>query len=253
MSEAERIPTNLRTLLIMEVLGQSDHPMSPTEINHHIGLPKQTIHRLCTRLEQEGFLSREGDGKKLRPNRRTRLMASGILNTSRDHILRNQVMQRVADAVGETVNFVVPASAGMMYIDRVETDWPFRVQLPIGTHVPFHCTASGKTFLASLTPKARKAMVGTLKLQPLTKNTHSTPETLLTELKAVAKQGYAIDNEEFMDGMVAIAVPIRDTKERYLGSLAFHGPSQRLTVEIAVQRKEVLIYNALKMREVLFT
>jgi DNA-binding IclR family transcriptional regulator len=96
-------------------------------------------------------------------------------------------------------------------------------------------------------------MVGTLKLQPLTKNTHSTPETLLTELKAIAKQGYAIDNEEFMDGMVAIAVPIRDTKERYLGSLAFHGPSQRLTVEIAVQRKAILIYNALKMREVLFT
>ena len=154
----ERIPTNLRTLLILEVLGQSDRPLSPTEINHEIGLPKQTIHRLCTKLEQEGFLARETDGKKLRPTRRARLMASGILHSSRDHIARHQVMQRVAEDVGETVNFVVPDSGGMIYIDRIETDWPFRVQLPVGTHVPFHCTASGKTFLASLSPKARLAI-----------------------------------------------------------------------------------------------
>ena len=179
----ERIPTNLRTLLILEVLGQSDRPLSPTEINHEIGLPKQTIHRLCTKLEQEGFLARETDGKKLRPTRRARLMASGILHSSRDHIARYQVMQRVAEDVGETVNFVVPDSGGMIYIDRIETDWPFRVQLPVGTHVPFHCTASGKTFLASLSPKARLAMVRSLRLQSLTPNTLCTDTSLLAELK----------------------------------------------------------------------
>ncbi|MGB4519762.1 MAG: helix-turn-helix domain-containing protein, partial [Planktomarina temperata] len=51
----DRIPTNLRTLLILEVLGTSDRALSPTEINQSIGLPKQTIHRLCAKLEQEGF------------------------------------------------------------------------------------------------------------------------------------------------------------------------------------------------------
>ncbi len=122
----DRIPTNLRTLLILEVLGTSDRALSPTEINQSIGLPKQTIHRLCAKLEQEGFLAREEDGKKLRPTRRSRLMASGLLYASRFHIARHQVMQRVADEVGETVNFVVPDSEGMIYVDRVETDWPFR-------------------------------------------------------------------------------------------------------------------------------
>ena len=71
----DRIPTNLRTLLILEVLGRSDRALSPTEINQSIGLPKQTIHRLCAKLEHEGFLAREEDGKKLRPTRRSRLMA----------------------------------------------------------------------------------------------------------------------------------------------------------------------------------
>ncbi|MDC1263511.1 IclR family transcriptional regulator, partial [Planktomarina temperata] len=192
----DRIPTNLRTLLILEVLGTSDRALSPTEINQSIGLPKQTIHRLCAKLEQEGFLAREEDGKKLRPTRRSRLMASGLLYASRFHIARHQVMQRVADEVGETVNFVVPDSEGMIYVDRVETDWPFRVQLPVGTHVPFHCTASGKTFLASLAPKARQAMVRSLHLKELTPNTLRTEDALLTELKQVAKNGYAFDREE---------------------------------------------------------
>ncbi len=63
----DRIPTNLRTLLILEVLGRSDRALSPTEINQSIGLPKQTIHRLCAKLEHEGFLAREEDGKNCAP------------------------------------------------------------------------------------------------------------------------------------------------------------------------------------------
>ena len=248
----DRIPRNLRTLLILEVLGRSDRALSPTEINQSIGLPKQTIHRLCAKLEHEGFLAREEDGKKLRPTRRSRLMASGLLHASRNHIARHQVMQRVADEVGETVNFVVHDSAGMIYVDRVETDWPFRVQLPVGTHVPFHCTASGKTFLASLTPKASQAMVRSLQLKNLTPNTLSTEDALLSELKQVAKNGYALDREEFFTGMVEVAVPILDERSRYVASLAFHGPIQRLTYEDAWSKRQVLIDGARLMRDVLF-
>ena len=54
-------------------------------------------------------------------------MASGILHSSSDHIARHQVMQRIAEDVGETVNFAVPTSDGMTYLERIETDWPFRV------------------------------------------------------------------------------------------------------------------------------
>jgi DNA-binding IclR family transcriptional regulator len=46
----------------------------------------------------------------------------------------------------------------------------------------------------------------------------------LSELKQVAKNGYALDREEFFTGMVAVAVPILDERSRYVASLAFHGP-----------------------------
>lgn len=247
----ERIATNLRTLLILEIMGRSDDALTPTQINQQLGLPKQSIHRLCATLVDQGFLVYEPDGKKLRPARRMRAMASGILHASRLHIARHQILQNVAAAVSETVNFVVPEEAGMSYKDRVETDWPVRVQLPVGTHVPFHCTASGKTFMSTLSPRARRIMVDSIRLEACTPNTITDPEKLQAELDQIAKQGYALDREEFMEGMVAIAVPVRDQDNRFLAALAFHGPTVRLNAENMVARRNVLVDAAAKLTRAL--
>ncbi len=253
MVKENRIPTNLRTLLILEVIGRNDRAMTPTEINAQIGLPKQTVHRLVATLETEGFLSKETDGKRYRPTRRLRLLGAGILHASRFHITRHQVLQDVASQVKEAVNFVVPEESGMHYLDRIDTDWPLRIQLPVGTNVPFHCTASGKAFMASLSKSSRAKFVMGLQLPKLTDKTHVTAETLLDDLALCAKRGYALDSEEFMDGMVAIAVPITDIQGRFVAALAYHGPSQRLSLELAEKRIDVLFKAADNLKASLFS
>jgi len=252
LSNPDRIPTNLRTLLILEILGKSDAPMTATQINEELGLSKQTVHRLCVTLEENGFLSRAGNSKKYQVARRLRDLGSGLLYNSRDHVARHQILREVAADVGETVNYSVPGNTGMSYLDRVETDWPFRIQLPVGTSVPFHCTASGKTFLASLAPKKREALVASLTLEKKTEDTLCDAPSLLEELNKIRKQGYAVDNEEFMDGMVAIAVPVVDPRGRYIAGLAYHGPTQRLSLTEAVSRKELLQNAAAKLSTALF-
>jgi len=138
---SSRIPTNLRAILLLEVIGRQGGPLSAAEIGRLAGLPKQTAHRLCNTLVEEGYLARDTKRGPLRPGRRAREMASGILHISSGHVARHQILKSVADQVGETVNFVMPEDLGMSYKDRVETNWPFRIQLPVGSHVPFHCTA----------------------------------------------------------------------------------------------------------------
>lgn len=252
MTDDSRIPTNLRTLLMLEALGRGDFAMTATELNERIGLPKQTIHRLCSTLEAEGFLIKESDGKRYRAARRAREMAAGLLHASWSNIARHQVLMRVSSQVGETVNFVVPEDAGMQYIDRVDTDWSFRIQLPIGTNVPFHCTASGKVFLASLTPKVRRSIVSALDLSQQTASTITDPEKLLDQLKLIARQGFAEDDQEFLDGMVAMAVPVRDSEGRYVASLAFHGPVQRMSIDDARGHLRTLQNGAQMLGEALF-
>lgn len=242
----------MRLLRVLEFLGNAGEPMTPTSIGQVLGLPNPTVHRLCKTLLEERFLVQEGGSRRLRPARRTRAMVAGLMSNAWVHAARHQILVNVARHVGETVNFVVPEDEGMFYLDRVETDWPFQVKLPIGSHVPFHCTASGKTYLASLSPSAMKGMIGSLKLTRQTANTHVTPDRLTAELKKIRRSGYAIDNGEFIEGMVAIAVPVSDTQGRYVASLAFHGPDQRLSAERAFGQRNILVNAAEKLSRILF-
>lgn len=252
MSEDSRIPTNLRTLLILERLSSANEALSATQLNQSIGLPKQTMHRLVSTLESEGFLIRDPGGKKLRPSRRLRNMAAGILNASQSHIIRHQILQRVAEETSETVNFVVSGVNGMNYLDRVETNWAFRIQLPIGSSVPFHCTASGKVFLSSLRKKECQTLVDSMRLDQYTDQTRITPKALMADIKECQKLGFAIDKEEFMVGMIAIAVPVLNTQGNFVAALATHGPSQRMSVTQAKDRLPSLLKGAKLLQTAIF-
>ena len=252
MSGSDKTAPNLRTFLILEVLGRAAGPMTASEIHRALGLPKQTVHRLCNAMEAEGILVRDPGARGLRPGRRARLLASGVLSTTHAPIARHQVLIELARQTGETVNLVVAQEKGMFYLDRVETDWPFRVQLPIGTHVPFHCTASGKVFMSSLKRRAREKFVSALKLEKLTDNTFTEPESLLAELERVRARGYALDDQEFVQNMAAIAVPIRDTKGQFYAAVAVHGPAQRFPIETALASKDLVLAAASRIREILF-
>ncbi len=252
LADNRRTPTNLRNILIIEAIANSDVPMTPSEVNRHLGLPKQTIHRLCNTLVQEGFLEREPYGRRLRPALRLRRIGSGILHFSRSNIARHQILVDIAARLGETVNFVVPHDTGMHYVDRVESDWPLRIQLPVGTNVPFHCTASGKVFLASLPLSRRRRFVSAMNLKRYTRKTLVASSALIKDTERVAQRGYALDDEEFYEDMVAVSVPVTDDQGRYVASLAFHGPRLRLSIDIAESRVDILRDGAQALRRVLF-
>ncbi len=65
--DSSQAPPSLRNLQILEVLAREARPMTATEINASLGLPKPTIHRLVATLEQEGYLSRQLDGRSYLP------------------------------------------------------------------------------------------------------------------------------------------------------------------------------------------
>ena len=252
MDDSNRIPTNLRMLLIFEALATSGRGMTPSELGEEIDLPKPTLHRLCTTLEAEGFLLRDQRNGRLRPARRTRVMAMGLQRVSRLHIARRNVLKSVADEIQETCNIAAPTIAGMTYLDRVDTPWPLRFQLPVGTEVPFHCTASGKLFLSSFHPSELQSMLGTMDLSPEGPNCIVDKDAFIEEVKTIRSAGYSWDHEEFMAGMVAFAVPINDLQDRFAFALAFHAPIQRISFEEARDYVPKLREGAETIREILF-
>ena len=247
----ETIPRSIRLLLILEEVARMGVPATPTEINRSVGLPKQTLHRQFAQLENSGFLQREHDGRSYSPGPRMRSMAYGVISSTRVRAARLAVMSRLAEEVGETCNLAVPERDAMIYLDRVETKWPMRIQFPIGSKVPFHCTASGKLYLSSL-PKVRlERMLNNMTLEKMAKNTITDTDDLMAEIDRIRDQGYSEDNEEFVDAMVAMAVPIKDENDRLVSTLAFHAPTPRMSMETAHEHLDRLTHAASELSKIL--
>jgi DNA-binding IclR family transcriptional regulator len=227
-SESDKaIPTNLRLLLLLEEVARVGVPLTPTATNEVLGLPKPTIHRLFHRLEEEGFLQREIDGRSYSAGQRLRKLSVNVLSSTRLRTVRLSILNALTEDIGETCNIATPDRDGMVYIDRVETKWPLRIQLPIGTTVPFHCTASGKMYLSTLPPRHLSKYLSSAVLDMQTSRTMTEPQKIVEEIENIRQNDFSTDDEEFMEGMVAIAVPIRDDLGRLMATLSVHAPAQR--------------------------
>jgi DNA-binding IclR family transcriptional regulator len=231
---SDPIPTNLRLLLLLEEVARSGEPITPTEINLTLGLPKPTIHRLFSTLLDEGFLQRDIGGRAYLPGPRLRSLAGGVLSSSHIRASRQTVLKRLSAEIGETCNIALPDNESMVYLERVETEWPLRIQLPTGTRVPFYCTASGKMYLSSLSRRALDSYLSSTPLTARAPGTFTDRVQLEAEIDRIRAEGYATDRGEFMPDMIAVAVPINEENGRILATLSFHAPTQRLDMERAL-------------------
>ncbi|MFD0909574.1 IclR family transcriptional regulator [Ruegeria arenilitoris] len=242
-----QIPTNLRLLLILEEVARRGVAVKPADLIEALGLAKPTVHRLLQTAEAEGFLQRDLDGRSYGPGPRLRQMSVNTVSSEHLRTARLAILRGVADEIGETCNLAIPDREGMIYLDRVETKWPLRIQLPIGTQVPFHCTASGKMYLSTL---RRNTLDGFLSARGLTANTEKTitdPKAMRAEIAKIAQNGYSTDDEEFMPGMTAVAVPVFDENDRLAATLSVHAPTQRHDLTSLKQFLPLLQSGALKL------
>ncbi|MEX0301452.1 MAG: IclR family transcriptional regulator [Leisingera sp.] len=226
-----QIPTNLRLLVLLEEVARRGVAVKPAEMIEAMGLPKPTVHRLMQTAEGEGFLQRDLDGRAYGPGPRLRKLALNTMSSEHLRTARLSILKSVAEDFGETCNLATPDREGMIYLDRVETKWPLRIQLPIGTEVPFHCTASGKMYLSTLKSSSLEAVLRSRPLASMTEQTRTDPDVLIGELEAIRSRGYSTDEEEFIAGMVAVAVPVWDLRNRLLATLSIHAPVQRRSLQ----------------------
>ncbi|MGH1480362.1 MAG: IclR family transcriptional regulator [Geminicoccales bacterium] len=232
-TENKNIPTTLKALVLLEELTDHGKPCTPTELNRKLSFAKPSIHRLCRALEGEGFLIRDINGRRLTPGPRALRLATAILSSTDLRAARQAVLTRLSEEIGETCNLSLPDIDGMLYWDRVETRWPLRIHLQIGSRVPLYCTASGKMYLSSLQKTFLDSYLSSRQLERQASNTITDVANLERHLDQIRQDGYSIDNEEFIDGMVALAVPIKDASGRFCATLSFHAPSQRVDIDLA--------------------
>ena len=232
----------LRLIGLLEHVSRADRAQTLTEIIAEIRQPKPTVYRMLQQLEQAGLLVKEPDGKRYAPGPRLSRLAEDVLLNAQVRASRHAILQRLVDDIGETCNFTMLSGTEVVYLDRVETAWPLRFHLQPGSRVPIHCSASGKLFLAYMPPAQRDRLLRHLGYKGYTPNTITTRISLEAELARVRAQGYALDNEEFHDGLVCVAVPVFDphSRQRVRGSVAVQAPASRFPIDRATSVLTVL-------------
>jgi len=220
--------TVTRVLDILDAVASAQRPVSPTDIADQLAIPKASVHRLCSALEDYGYLQTRLSGRGLQAGYKLNQLAMGVLASAPLQAQRRAILSTLSQEIGETCNIAVPDGSEMIYFDRAETHWPVRVNLQVGSRVPAFATAGGKMYLSSLTQSRRNKVIQNTRLTRFTPNTLMSQRALMDELVATAERGYATDNEEYIEGMVALAVAIKDGRERLYATLSFHAPCMRL-------------------------
>lgn len=225
--------TSGKALRILEAVVQAERAVSVAELSAMLGLSKPTAHRIGTVLEGLGYLEREPGSRRFVEGKRLVQLALGVLQAAAQRSVRHGILMALSEAIGETCNLGVMSGSEVVYLDRVEAAWPLGLRFEPGSRVPLHCTSLGKLFLSGMTQLQAEKLVSVLPLQRYTENTITDPDRLLDELRNIRRKGYSVDNQEFMSGVVCVAVPVSGPDGRVCAGIALSAPEARMTLQQA--------------------
>jgi DNA-binding IclR family transcriptional regulator len=248
----DSVPATLRAVSVLEAVVAAERPAALAELTGVVRLPKPTLYRMLGMLESAGLVIREPGARRYAPGPRLAALGRNVMLNGSLRAERRAILARLVAEIGETCNFTMLDGAQVVYVDRVEAAWPLRMTLTSGSHVPLHCTASGKLLLALLPKASRERLTAQLGLARYTDSTITDPQRLAAELSRIRRNRYATDNEEFHAGLVCVAVPVLG-KKRACAALAVHAPVSRMPLERALSYLGVLRRAASAMASTLDT
>ncbi len=239
-ADAGKAFPTLKAVAILEAMATAQRPLGVTEVGVLLGLPKPTAHRIVRMLEGEGLLQREPGSRRFVPGARLVRLGLGVVAASMMRAPRHAILEALSQKIGETCNFGVMADSHVVYLDRVESAWPFGLRFEPGSRVPLHCTSMGKLFLSLLPAKKRALLLRSIPLYRYTENTFTDPAGLEAELEKIRSAEVSTDDQEFLAGVVCVAVPVRDSNSQPVAALAISAPVARMSMPQGLQHVPLL-------------
>lgn len=220
-----------RSLEIIEAVADDAGGLSLSELARRVELPKSTAHTLLQTLSADGFLERQpSSGHYVLGPRMLRMLGRLPDQLELPRVARPTMEALVAE-VGETAILGVRSGESIIYVEQVEASQYIRYAAPLGEARPLYASSIGKLFIANLSADALDQL---LEASPPGRHTSSTKvghDEIVAESREVAALGYAVNRGETIDGVSAVAAPIRrgnDPAAVLLAGLSVAGPADRL-------------------------
>lgn len=219
-----------RAVAVLELLGESDGPLSLAEVCERMKVHKSTAHRSLMVLERSALIERTHDNRF-----RLGLKLYELGNRAVEQVdLRARIrpyFRRLASQLGETVHLGVLQKTSVIYLEKIEPNRRVCMSSKTGSSNPVYCTSMGKAILAFLPQDMLEQTVSKIKFVRYTAKTIGSSEELLKSLERIRRRGYAIDDEEIEAGVRCVGAPVFDDNHFPIAAVSISGPSSRIRVQ----------------------
>jgi DNA-binding IclR family transcriptional regulator len=200
-----------RVLDLLETIGMSPEGATFVGLQAGLGIPKSSLHALLGVLTRRGYIEHDVATRRIRLG--VRVWATGFAYHRHHGFLKEarRVMEAIGARLNETVHLAKLAGAENIYLDKVDSTHPLRLQSEVGTRLAAHATGIGKALLAQLDHEEVCARFASPELRRYTPNSIGTLTRLLDELALTRARGFSIDNEEYTPGIFCFAVPVYES------------------------------------------
>jgi len=220
----------VKSLAIMEILGENVEGLGVTEIGDLVGMNKSTVHRILTTLVHEGYVDQDQAKGRYRLSFKLFVIARKILNNVRATKVVGPFLEKLASETSESARFVVPDMdhARLIVCDEVLTKKEIGVRAHSGESLSLSKSAAGKMFLASLTDDQIKHLMDEKGRKTVLEDDDYSFSSLRKDLAVVREQGYAFDiRKDEPESTVNLAAPVRDENGELVGTIDLYTPKFR--------------------------
>jgi DNA-binding IclR family transcriptional regulator len=219
------VKTTETVFMIIEYL-QANDGARLRDLAEEFDLAKSTLHRHLTTLAEREYVVKE-DGYYWIG---ARFIDLGQHARSRQPAfeMAKSVVDEIAEETGERAQFIIEEHGWAVYIHRTRGSNAVRTDPGIGKRIHMHLTSAGKSILSQYPRERVEAIIEQRGLSGATPNSITTEAALFEELSEIRDRGYSLNNQENIDGLRAVGVPIRGTDDEVIGALSVAGPTRRL-------------------------
>lgn len=208
---------------VIDLVCKSPRALGLSEITQVTGLPKSSVHRLLSILQEEGLLVFEAANNGYAPGPRLINWSTGTLSVNDLPSLARPMMETLSKQTDCHVALAILNGTNVLFIATVDPVVPYRLSPSVGEQSPSYCTAVGKVLLSQLNPARLELVLEQITFERFTELTHAAPENLNQELKRVRSEGFGeCDREEFLQ-IAGIGTPIFDHNNFCIAAVSIWG------------------------------
>ncbi len=195
----------VRGLLVLESFTPERKSYSLSELSKCLGFPKSSLHRVAKELAQMNYLRYEEQSKRYYLGTRVLSIGFSVLQSMELRDIARPYLEKLSRECNKTVNLAVFDKDEMVYVERIRVPGIRTYNVSIGARMPLWNSSVGKVVLAHLAPEKLREMLKKLRSDL---KIRVTEDEIMSTLDEVRKHGFALNDQEFNRGFLAVAVPV---------------------------------------------